>query len=209
MSFGGAEKLLMGELRVAVVRGALVAFGLEIELMVKNHAPAGAVAEEARRRRRDRDGDHHHITLAPKPEFTSLPAEHALVLTSVAMDFHAGRAVPIGLGVAASGRDGTRCWFVAVEWPEAQAARQAAGLRPTHLHVTVGFDGADVHGVVKGPLQLLPLTGAPWPADRECGPADPDQGPPPNPHPLSPPQTQAQSQSQTQLCTSPVADQAL
>ena len=60
--------------------------------------------------------------------------------------------VPLGLATA------SRAWFVPCLWPAAQAHRAALGLPPCDFHITLGFDGADVHGIRKGPLQLLP----PW-----------------------------------------------
>ena len=153
------------ELRVAIVRGGLLAIGSEVERTVQGHAAACSVSEEARGRRRQRDGEAHHITLVAKPELSSMaPAQAEALAASAASSLRSGRVVPLGLGSAA-GKEGTKCWFVAVAWPEVQALRVTAGLPRAHLHITVGFDGADVHGVAKGPLQLLPLPRAPAPRE--------------------------------------------
>ena len=97
-----------------------------------------------------------------KPEFATLDAARGVALAAAAANLQAGCTVPLGLGTAVQA--GCRCYFVVVEWPEAQALREEAGLPRAWLHSTTGFDSSDVHGVAKGPLQLMPLDGVvvPW-----------------------------------------------
>ena len=148
-----------------VMRGALMLVGDAVERLARVHL--STVPPDAIARREARDGTTHHITLATKAELRSIgtgrPRE-SLLASAAALA--AGRQpVPLGLGSASASRGPPRCWFVALVWPEAQAARAAAGLPPASLHITLGFVGSDVHNAPKGALQLLPLpTSAPPPS---------------------------------------------
>ena len=61
----------------------------------------------------------------------------------------------LGLGSAEKG--GNIAYFVVLDWPSARDLREKYGLDPKgqDFHITVGFDGADVHGVRKDRSTLL------------------------------------------------------
>lgn len=129
----------------ALCRGALFATGPAIDAIAA--ALSDAVPPACRAARERRDGASHHITLIPKIE-----APDAIQEPDVLEELARCPFVPLGLATA------SRAWFIPCLWPAAQAHRAALGLPPCDFHITLGFDGADVHGIRKGPLQLLP----PW-----------------------------------------------
>ena len=126
-------------------RGALFATGPAIDAIAA--ALSDAVPPACREARERRDGASHHITLIPKIEAPDATQEPDVLEELARCPF-----VPLGLATA------SRAWFIPCLWPAAQAHRAALGLPPCDFHITLGFDGADVHGIRKGPLQLLP----PW-----------------------------------------------
>ena len=151
---------------VRVARGCLMAVGPAIDATAAHHIPA--VPPTATRNRMSRDGDAHHITLASKAELSSLTADQRALLETEAAKVPADSFVALGLGSCTS--SGNQAFFVPIVWPAMQAVRQrcAAQLLASSLHITIGFDRADVHGCAKGALQLLPLAtpdpSRDWPA---------------------------------------------
>lgn len=109
-------------------------------------AMRGSIPEHARRCRQLRDGPTYHITLSPKAEFSQRESnpleEHDLD------DLALTPLIPLGVATAKSSQ------FVVVLWPAAQAYRERLGFPPVDLHITLGFDKQDAHGVSKGALQL-------------------------------------------------------
>jgi hypothetical protein len=63
---------------------------------------------------------------------------------------------PEALGIGRASRGSDDAFYEVIEWPEAQAWRAKLGLGPKDLHVTVGFKGADVHGVPKDKSTIIP-----------------------------------------------------
>ena len=142
--------------RVARLRGALMAVGPQIEASAVHHAPT--VPPPAVANRKSRDGDRHHITLVSKAELSTLTEVQRA-------DMEAGMATLahtfVTLGLASATGSGNTAWFVPVLWPSLQALRKrCANLDPAYVHITIGFDRADVHGCAKGALQLMPLVAA-------------------------------------------------
>jgi hypothetical protein len=99
--------------------------------------------ERYSRNRRDRDGGHYHVTTVSPPECEALEADNieALASQSVSLELEA-----IG-GVTANDDS---AYFVIVRSVELDAVRKGLGLTPIDFHVTLGFDGEDVHDVPKG-----------------------------------------------------------
>lgn len=62
---------------------------------------------------------------------------------------------PTRLGVGYATQGDTAAYYEVYEWPEAQAWRASLGLGHKDLHVTIGFRGADPHGVSKGRETLI------------------------------------------------------
>ena len=142
---------------VATVRGAIMAIGQDIEAPALHYAttvPPSAVAN-----RKSRDGNPHHITLVSKAELSTLSLAQRAELEAELSTLAPKTFVTLGLASATG--NGNTAWFVPVVWPSLQALRErCANLAPAQLHITIGFDRADVHGCAKGPLQLMPLVAA-------------------------------------------------
>eukprot|EP01050_Picozoa_sp_SAG11_P015859 SAG11_NODE_2100_length_3826_cov_40.900456_4_plen_157_part_00 len=102
---------------------------------------------------RRRDGDTHHITLLAPHELKAARArdrdEPRRLLASAQVQLGAALAgiQLLGLGSAAARFGPERCWYCVVEWDAAAAWRTSLGLPPFDFHLTLGFDGRDVHGV--------------------------------------------------------------
>lgn len=150
-----ATRPLHEALSVVNCRGALLAVGPAVEKIAA--VLRSAVPQHAQRHREQRDGPRHHITIIPKMEMPAGDhwkgcAEQALT------DLAASVILPLGVGRAG------RSYYVVVLWPAAQEYRVQVGLPETDLHLTLGFEEHDSHGVSKGPLTLLPA---------DCQPARP------------------------------------
>lgn len=59
----------------------------------------------------------------------------------------------VGLGRQTEGDN--EVYFVVVNWPEAQAVRDAFGLPPKDFHITIGYTEEDIHGVPKDETTLI------------------------------------------------------
>ncbi len=99
--------------------------------------------EHCLRLKRDRDGIEYHVTIVSPFEYGNLETGRVarLVSRSISMKME-------GLGSAALGDD--EAYFVIVSSFDLGASRQELGLDPIDFHITLGFRGADVHGVPKG-----------------------------------------------------------
>jgi hypothetical protein len=89
-----------------------------------------------------RDRSTHHITFVN-------PREHALI-PSPRLEGLVGRRGPVEMsGIGVAERGGDRAFFVVCESAFFQGLRRQLGLAHSDLHVTLGFDAADVHEVRK------------------------------------------------------------
>ena len=122
------------------------------------------VSEAAKRQRVARDGSSFHLTLLPKGELPNgIEARDALLAEAAELCQHS-RFICVGLGV--QGQRDHAVWFAVIVWPAAQAfCRKHGRTGPIDLHVTLGFDRHDLHGVRKGSYQLEPL---PLGLDERC-----------------------------------------
>lgn len=140
-------------------------------LLLRADARAVPAAWREARMARDgaEDGPLHHCTLLSRSE-TSAYVER-LGLDSMrslrrhlqaSLEAHGGAgSLRLGqLGVAADRASGAAAAFLTASWPAGEALRAAADLPPAHFHVTLGFTGADVHGVAKDASTRLRGLGA-------------------------------------------------
>ncbi len=119
--------------------------------------------------RRQRDGDKAHVTIVSPPEarkvLDNLAAEALAAdptlskgkakdaakarLKELTASWKVGSMQSKGLGRAEAGSN--EAYFVVLSWPEGRKIRESLGLDGDgqDFHVTVGFKGADVHGVRK------------------------------------------------------------
>ena len=134
-----------------------MAVGTDVDALAAAMVSAypGAVSPEAAARREARDGRSYHITLASKAELADLASSQRSSFTAAAAALPAAGIARLGVGTASRGE--CKAWFVALLWPDLQAARGSVGLRRSSPHITLGFDGADVHECTKGALQLMPM----------------------------------------------------
>lgn len=89
-----------------------------------------------------RDRGRYHITFINPREYVAIPATILEGLLG-----KGGSVAMLGLGVAESAGD--RAFFVVCESPLLQSLRRQAGLAESDLHVTLGFNPADMHDVRK------------------------------------------------------------
>ena len=144
-------------MRVAIARGHLSAAGEQVDAWAERFLSSELITPDARARRVARDGPSFHITLASRSELKGLAAksEQEQLLKAASEASMSGIAL---LGLGTTGRGSNKCWFVALMWPEMQSVRaKFAGLGHCSFHITLGFDGSDVHGCPKGAPQLIPL----------------------------------------------------
>ena len=124
--------------------------------MIGRHVPPAAL-----RAREQRDGEHGrtHVTIAWVKEWKQ--ARQACAATTEEL-FEAVLSSEMtdltqlqikGLGTAS--KEDSRCWYLVVEWPAATAWRAQCRLPPHDFHITVGFLGADIHGVTKDVTTLV------------------------------------------------------
>jgi len=62
---------------------------------------------------------------------------------------------PLGVGRAAESQIKNEVFFVVVSWPAAEQAIVGLGLPKPDLHITLGFNKADIHNVPKGPQTIV------------------------------------------------------
>ena len=140
-----------GLLSIGRARGYLMASGPLIERIASAHVDQ--VSAEAAACRVNRDGHSFHVTLATKEELQSLSSESQVTLEAALAKLRPSGIVSLGFGTV--GRAKQKAYFVALLWPALQAARTSHGLPSSSPHITLGFDGADIHGCAKGALQLM------------------------------------------------------
>lgn len=112
--------------------------------------------EEFTKLQQQRDSGQFHITLMNVMEFNQSSKEmgfdkftnHCQHLFKTKID----DVKMIGIGSAE--KSGNRCYFVVVKSNLLDECRNAFGLDPKDLHITVGFKWKDVHGVRKN--EILP-----------------------------------------------------
>ena len=153
-------------MEAAIARGTLVLKGEPIEAAASEYVDF--VGSAARQRRVQRDGCAFHLTLLHKGGLPS-DAKAREALLEEANTLCRGESF-LSLGLGLQGPRGKACMFVVVLWPSAQAFCRRHGRSEEHidLHITLGFDGEDLHGVRKGVQQLeqLPVGAAPaWSHD--------------------------------------------
>ena len=140
-----------GLLSIGRARGYLMASGPLIERIASAHVDQ--VSAEGAACRVNRDGLSFHVTLATKEELQSLSSESQVTLEAALAKLRPSGIVSLGFGTV--GRAKQKAYFVALLWPALQAARTSHGLPSSSPHITLGFDGADIHGCAKGALQLM------------------------------------------------------
>lgn len=121
------------------------------EAVLRKYLPEEAEALIAARVARDGEG-HAHVTLVNPREL------NAMKKVGTAPDVTAWEIpapVAKGVGVAVDPKDGHKAYFVVLAWPEGHTTRERLGLDRDgqHFHLTIGFDGKDVHGVAKNVVQ--------------------------------------------------------
>jgi hypothetical protein len=89
-----------------------------------------------------RDRGTYHITFINPREYMAIPPSILEGLVG-----KGGSVAMLGIGVAES--PGDRAFFVVCESPHLQSLRGQAGLAESDLHVTLGFNPADMHDVRK------------------------------------------------------------
>lgn len=129
----------------------------------------GDDAHELIEARRKRDGSKAHVTVVSPPEARQVMDEFAKEaieadptlskgkakdaakarIKEMMADWKVGNIRSRGLGKAEAGSN--EAYFVVLDWPEGRKLRESLGLDGDgqDFHVTVGFKGADVHGVRK------------------------------------------------------------
>jgi hypothetical protein len=97
----------------------------------------------------NRDGDYYHITLINVSEWKKLKSINSI---SVLEDKLFPKIIHDinfeGIGRAVKGEDET--YFIVVSSIILSSIRADMGLSPADLHITLGFNKKDVHGVPKG-----------------------------------------------------------
>lgn len=93
---------------------------------------------------RDR-GRVYHMTVVGPPEMRELGKDHAAFPEQVKINY-------LGIGSASDGK--AEAWFVVCTSEEIARWREANGLGPKDLHITLGFDPKDVHSEPKGESSL-------------------------------------------------------
>lgn len=95
-----------------------------------------------------RDGEYFHITLFNSMEWKSLlvstPKEKIKSIFTKEID----DIIFEGIGKAI--KDGNEAYFIVVSSDKLNKIRKSFGLEDKDLHVTLGFNRKDVHGVSKG-----------------------------------------------------------
>lgn len=135
--------------------GALFISGPEVEDSANELLADIPAAHRANRVRRDHT-EKHHITLCTGDELKECGRDKMVLLDEAnAMLAAASPFVTLGVGTVHAKGGTTR--FAVILWPAAYALRRHWGLAHQDLHITLGFDGSDIHGVDKGPRQLEPL----------------------------------------------------
>lgn len=116
-----------------------------------------------------RDGNKAHVTVVSPPELRGWLDEYTMKALAADPTLSKGKAKEAaktslkeqvgswvvgnlysrGLGKAKA--DGNEAYFMVLDWPEGRKLRESLGLDGDgqDFHVTVGFKGADVHGVRK------------------------------------------------------------
>ena len=147
-SSGYAEVLKYSYVAVSVDPSAMESLNRSLEgILGENFATLKA-------NRDDRDGFRYHMTVMRPKEFRTLKKElkaHCQVITipSEACDFEI-------LGIGSAKSDLSETWFAVCRSEVVDAWRNAQGLAPLDLHITLAFGaGGDVHGVSKGVETLL------------------------------------------------------
>ena len=151
-------------LRIGRERGYIFASGPLVERLAHEHLDRVCAAAAASRV--ERDGSAFHVTLATKAELNELEAASRDSLEKDLAMLQPSGIVSLGLGSVTRAKQ--QASFVVLLWPALQAVRKAHVLPPVWPHITLGFDGADIHGCAKGALQLKPITQPPMPRDWDA-----------------------------------------
>ena len=140
-------------------------------------AEAAAVPAAWREAKRARDGDWPpaHVTLINSAELREVAPDRAsraaLVRLLRRVRPEAPRVLGLACAVGVGAEEGAAAAFLCVECHGGAWLRRQLGLPPADFHITLGFDGADVHvGVRKGRTALLPTPQCGWGAPHEALP---------------------------------------
>ena len=96
-----------------------------------------------------RDGDYYHITLINVQQWLKLKSENTISdLESKLFPKIVHDIIFEGIGKAVKGEN--EAHFIVVNSNILNSLRIELGLMPIDLHITLGFDKKDVHGVSKG-----------------------------------------------------------
>lgn len=123
---------------------------------------AAAVPPQWRAAKVTRDGEWPpaHVTIATSAELKQLGMNNTASrarLWALVRQARTGPVTIVGLGCAVDPQgSGAACTFAVVDCPPCRWLRRQLGLPPNDAHITLGFDGNDVHdGVRKGRNALL------------------------------------------------------
>lgn len=97
-----------------------------------------------------RDGTGFHMTVVTPPEMNEL---RDVPLTSVSLSL--STLTFLGVGSVRSAQPSAVAYFSVVECQPIQDFRASLGLPSAGLHVTLGFDPHDIHGVTKDRTTLV------------------------------------------------------
>ncbi|KAL1512069.1 hypothetical protein AB1Y20_005342 [Prymnesium parvum] len=155
-----------------IVRGSLVVHGAAVDAAAAPWLPSVPAAAAAARVQRD--GAHLHLTLLHKGALPARAEARAALVEAANTRLCRDGQLIAGIGAGEQREEGRSCQFVVVLWPEAEAFCNEYRQPGEHvdLHITLGFEGEDLHRVRKGPRQMAPVVNQPlalpsWTADAE------------------------------------------
>lgn len=96
--------------------------------------------------RRNRDGKDYHLTVMNVPEYNKVGKPSLEDLKNAYKFTHFDVSTK---GLGKSEKNGSVAYYVVCASSMAQAFRKGFGLSEKDLHITIGFDPKDVHGVPK------------------------------------------------------------
>lgn len=123
------------------------------ERVLRKHLPAQAEEVIAARIARDGEG-HAHVTVVGPKELNAMKKAGTAPSDADLMGWVVGAPMALGVGVAVA-EDGHKSYFIVLRWGEGHGLRDRLGLARNgqDFHITLGFEGRDVHGVPKDVVQ--------------------------------------------------------
>ncbi|KAJ2955429.1 hypothetical protein NQZ79_g8571 [Umbelopsis isabellina] len=140
------------DLRLVHKNGQICLMGRRIEsfaLQMSDSVPESAVLQ-----RRLAEGYPHHITIAGSLETYRRMRTDKMVEAMNKIAAAGSPPVNLGLGMVQNEENDIRSWHCVISWPTGQQIRNAFGLSPRNLHLTLGFQHKDLN-VPKGPSTLI------------------------------------------------------